>query len=769
MSSLNDLSSFTLPPFANKLIQSGYINLPQIQQALIEKKKTGRSLLEILQEIAGKPLPSEFVRQHKKDHLFNLKILYGIDVFDPETYSFEWKQVEELIDTLIPLEICRRYKLLPLKKRNQQPPSIVVALVNPKDPETLDTLKQILRPKQMKLARKVITQQDYNQLIEQYLNQLHSEESIQIHVAEQDLETLVDVSDIFEDVSQSLRNSNLKTQDNQSLGTHDDQGPVVTLVNNILARALESKASEIQIEPHDHHLNVLFRQDGIIAQAFDPIPKEIAAAVVSRFKTLANLDITQFDTPQKGTMQKSFSGRKIDFWISTLPSRHGEKIIIRILDPKAISLDLETLISNHNTRQLTKHLVSRSSGLFLITGPESSGISTTFYAVLAERNRLGVNLATVENSIEQTLSGVNQVEINDEHRKDSNEVLLSFLNQGVDVIGLDQIRGKNTAKTVVEAALSHLVITTLPTPDTANGIVRLTKMGVDASLLSETLIGVINQRLVRRVCPVCRLSYKPNSSQLSKFPSLFSKQKKVTFYKANVLNSSQKELASSKGRLCRHCNGLGYKGQIGVYEVMGISQRLKTLISQEADAETIKQAAIQEGMTSLLSYAVNLVREGHTTLDELERVFPDLLDFNAIQFCEQLKVSASPEFMRRLHKMEKLLEAVNREFNQLKQDLIVTTESEPNRDTAISSRSELSELRESDELETLKKELEFDKETMITATDSQKDPAVLEPDELELELLKKELESDKETVISADDFKDDEEEQQQVQFVPDPW
>ncbi|WP_013322266.1 GspE/PulE family protein [Gloeothece verrucosa] len=767
MSSLNDPSSFTLPPFANKLIQSGYINLPQIQQALIEKKKTGRSLLEILQEVTGKPLPPEFVRQHKKDHLFNLKILYGIDVFDPETYSFEWKQVEELIETLIPLELCRRYKLFPLKKRNHQPPSIVVALVNPKDPEALNALKQIFRPKQLKLARKVITQQDYNQLLEQYLTQRHFHETTQIHVAEEDLETLVDITDIFEDVSPGLRNTKLKSEDDLSLPEDVQQGPVVTLVNNILSRALESKASEIQIEPQEHHLDVLFRQDGVIGSAFDPIPKEIASAVISRLKSLANLDITQINAPQKGRMQKSFSGRKIDFWISTFPGRNGEKIIIRILDPKAISLDLEELITDENTKQLIKNLVNRSSGLFLITGPESSGISTTFYTLLAQRNQLGVNLATVENSIEVSLSGVTQVEMDDEQKKDYNSVLLSFLNQGVDVIGLDQIRGKNTAKTVVEAALSHLVITTLPTPDAASAILRLNKMGVDASILSDTLIGVINQRLVRRVCPVCRLSYQPTASQLEKFHSLVSLDKKISCYKANVLSSVEKEQARSKGRLCRQCNGLGYKGQVGVYEVMGISQRLKSMIAQQSDVQTMRKAAIQEGMTPLLVYAMNLALEGQTTLEELERVFGDLLECNPGDLGCDIPVSQPPQVMRRLQEIEKLLETLNREFNQLKQEMTSTGNASNSSQTqTAASSSKKPEIRDAQAWEILKKELEFDKETMVSSDE----PCEELSDPGDWETLKKELEADKETVISGITLDDDDlPVNHKVKSVPDPW
>lgn len=766
MSSLND-SSFTLPPFANKLIQSGYINLPQIQHALIEKKKTGRSLLDILQEITGKPLPPEFVRQHKKDHLFNLKILYGIDVFDPETYSFEWKQVEELIDTVIPLEVCRRYKLFPLKKRNQEPPSIVIAFVNPKDPEALNALKQILRPRQMRLARKVITGQDYNNLLEQYLKQLNSKEATQIHVAEKDLETLVGVTDIFEDIPQSFRPSTLKPEDDLSLINDNDQSPVVTLVNNILVKALESKASEIQIEPQDHYLNVLFRQDGVIGQGFDAIPREIASAVVSRFKSLANLDITQFNVPQQGRIQKSFSGRKIDFWISTLPGHHGEKLIIRILDPKAISLDLETLISNDNTRQLIKNLLSRSSGLFLITGPESSGISTTFYALLAQRNQLGVNLATVENSIELSLSGITQVEVDETHNKGYNTILQSFLNQGVDVIGIDQIRGKNTATTAIEAALSHLVITTLPTPDTASAIVRLTKMGVDPSMLSDTLIGVINQRLVRRVCPVCRLSYQLNSSELSQFYPTISNQKTVSCYKAHVLTPEEKEQAQGKGRLCRQCNGLGYKGQIGIYEVMGISQRLKSLIAQEADAQILKQSAIQEGMTPLLTYAVELVLEGHTTVEELKRVFGNLKESNLPQPCAQNRGSTSPEIKRRLQEIETLLNNINREFNQLKQELtgglndFSMTDSSYTTETAIAySSPELLELRNSQQ------KLDLDKETMISGVSQYEELS----DPGDWEILKKELEPDKETIVTADAFdEDDFEMEKKVKSVPDPW
>jgi type IV pilus assembly protein PilB len=734
-----------------------------MQQALIQKRKSGGSLLDILQAITGHPLPPDFVNKYKKDHLFNLKILHGIDVFDPDNYTFDWQEVKELIQTILPLEICRQHKLFPLKKRNHQPQSLVVAMVNPRDSQALNSLKEILRPQQMKLARKVITQQDFNHLIEQYIREQHPQDVTQ--VGDQDLETLVGITDIFEDVSPNLGLSLEKPEDDLSLLNDQEANPVITLVNNILVKALENKASEISIDPQENYLIVSFRQDGILAPAFDPIPKEIASAVIARLRLLSKLNIHhhQPNTTQKGRMRKTFGGRKIDFWVSILPDRYGEKVSLRIIDPKAISLDLEALVTQNQTRELIQNLLSCSTGLLLVTGSNGSGISTTVAALLTQRNQLGVNIATVEDPIERTLPNINQVEVSEELGRDYDSVLQSFLNQNIDVIGVDQIRGRNVAKTIVDAAVSHLVITCLSTTDAASAIVRLLKIGVDSSSLAENLIGVVNQRLVRRLCPVCRLSYQPTASELEKLGLSSLVKRQISCYKANALNSEEIEQARGKGRLCRQCNGKGYQGQIGIYEVMGISPCLKTLILQEEEAETIKEAAIQEGMKTLLAYGLELVLEGKTTLTELERVLADCLRSSGSAAKSQ-KGYVSPQLLKRLQEMEKILIAFTQEFKQLKEDLELSTRTATEWDKQIVYE----ELKDPQEWDKIKAQLEPDKATIISNT-----PVYEElTDPGEWEELKKDFDPDKETIVSQSDLEEDVPDFQintSFRSVPDPW
>jgi type IV pilus assembly protein PilB len=442
-------------------------------------------------------------------------------------------------------------------------------------------------------------------------------------------------------------------------------------------------------------------------------------------------------------MQKSFGGRQIDFWVSILPGHNGEKVVLRILDPKAVSLDLEELVINKDTRELIKNLLSRSTGLLLTTGPEVSGISTTLAALLTQRNQLGVNIATVEDPIERTLPGINQVEVSEDMGRDYDSVLHSFLNQNIDVIGVDQIRGRKTAKAIVSAALNHLVLTSFSAPDAASAIVRLTKLGVDVASLANNLIGIINQRLVRRLCPACRLSYEPTAPELEKLGLSSLAKSKISCYRAKVLTPQEIEKYRSKGRLCRQCNGTGYQGQIGIYEVMGISQRIKTLIGQEEEVQTIYQAAIEEGMQSLLAYGVELVLEGKTTFAELEQVLEDYVHLQSTGAQQPYQGGVSPQLLSRVQAMEKLLNQLNQEFKQLKKEIELAI-NEPYEGDNVEVYEELKQSREWQEI---KQELDLNRDTIVSNVPVYEE--LIDPGEWEE--LQKELDPDKETIVSQDE------------------
>ena len=607
-------------PFGNKLVQSGYVDSEQMRQALIESRKSGRPLTEVLESIAGQQLTPELLRQYKKQQLFELKILYGVEFLDPEVSQVGNTTVGHLIDTLIPVDICRRHRLVPLaKNEDQNPPSVLVAMVAPDNLEASDDLNRILRPQNWALQRMVITQEDYQQIINKYLDDLA------VRQKHQEQEKFTDINQDLE----NLENLNLNVDEAPEDADADlgaamkgaEDAPVINLVNRILAKALHDKVSDIHIEPQEENLRIRFRKDGVLREAFDPLPKKIIPAVTARFKIIANLDIAERRLPQDGRIRRLFEGRKVDFRVNTLPSRYGEKVVLRILDNSSTQLGLNKLITDPETLHIVQEMVSRPFGLILVTGPTGSGKTTSLYSALAEKNSPGINISTVEDPIEYSLPGITQVQVIREKGLDFATALRAFLRQDPDVILVGETRDKETAKTAIEAALTgHLVLTTLHTNDAPGAIARLGEMGIESFMISSSLIGVLAQRLVRRVCSTCRIPYTPTHEELARYGLSASQEAGVTFYKANTLTLEEIQEAKAKNQLCSQCNGIGYKGRCGVYEVMRITERLQTLINEEAPTERIKEAAVEDGMKTLLAYSIDLVRQGDTTLEEVERV-----------------------------------------------------------------------------------------------------------------------------------------------------
>jgi type IV pilus assembly protein PilB len=586
-----------------------------MQQALVDSRKSGRPITDALESITGKQLPPDLLRQYKKHHLFELKILYGVESVDPEVNPVATPQMGEIINALIPLDICRRYQIIPIEKSEGDRNSVLVAMVDPENLEAQDELNRILRPRGIELQRMVIAQPDYQQLIEQYLDeQVRKQEKATVHQA-------VEVSVDLENLDFSLNEAQEEVTDDLG-AVNDAQGaPVISLVNKILAKALQDGVSDIHVEPQEETLRVRYRKDGVLQQPFPHLPKKITPAVVARFKIMSDLDIAEKRLPQDGKIRRMFQGRKVDFRVSTLPSRYGEKVCLRILDNSATQLGLDKLISDEQTLDIVREMASRPFGLILVTGPTGSGKSTTLYSVLAERNNPGVNISTAEDPIEYSLDGITQVQVIREKGMNFASILRSFLRQDPDVILVGETRDKETAKTAMEAALTgHLVLTTLHTNDAAGAIARLDEMEIEPFMISGALIGVLAQRLMRRVCSECRIAYNPSQAELARFGLSASKEEEITLYKANTLTNDEIQEAKAQGNICPKCNGVGYKGRVGVYEVMRMTEKLETLINQGATTDRIKEAAVEEGMVTLLAYSLNLVIQGHTTLEEVERV-----------------------------------------------------------------------------------------------------------------------------------------------------
>jgi type IV pilus assembly protein PilB len=602
-------------PFNNKLIQSGYASKEQMQQALVDSRKTGRPLTDVLAMITGQQLPPDLLRQYKKQQLFELKILYGVESLDPEISQISSNQLTDLIDSLIPVDVCRRYRLIPLS-RHDDPPSVLVAMVNPDDLAAQDDLNRILRPQGLALQRMVITAEDYQRLISQFLDeQVEKQKEIEFHAkvdVKADLEGMdyMDLEDAPDDAEANL----------DAALADADAAPVIALANKILVKALQEGVSDIHIEPQEEYLRIRFRKDGVLREAFDALPKKIIQAVTARFKIIANLDIAERRMPQDGRIRRIFDGRKVDFRVNTLPSRYGEKVVLRILDNSATQLGLDKLITDMDTLHTVQEMVARPFGLILVTGPTGSGKTTTLYSALAERNDPGVNISTAEDPIEYSLPGLTQVQVIREKGMDFASILRAFLRQDPDVILVGETRDRETAKTAIEAALTgHLVLTTLHTNDAASAVARLDEMGVESFMVSSSLIGVLAQRLMRKVCSECRIAYTPTPEELARY-GLSGADAGMMLYKANSLTPDQAQLASASGTLCTTCKGIGYKGRCGVYEVMRVTEKVQALITQGAPTEHIKEAAVEEGMKTLLAYSLDLVRQGNTTLEEVDRV-----------------------------------------------------------------------------------------------------------------------------------------------------
>ncbi|NJR68423.1 MAG: type II/IV secretion system protein [Synechococcales cyanobacterium CRU_2_2] len=606
-------SSFS--PFGNKLIQAGYVNRDQMHQALVESRKTGKPLTQIIEALTGQALPPDLIRQYKKQQLFELKILYGVESMDPELEERPVDDMGELIDMLIPIDICRRHQLIPLARQQTQPPSVLVAMVHPDNLDAQDDLNRILRPQGLKLQRLVIAQEDYEHMIDRYLNRQlereRKEASDQAVDVMSDLEGLEDLSDAPDEIDSDL-----------GAALKDAEGaPIINLANKIMVKALTDGVSDIHVEPQEECLRIRFRKDGVLQEAFQPFPKKITPAITSRFKIMAELDIAERRLPQDGRIRRSFQGQRIDFRVNTLPSRYGEKICMRLLNSESTQLGLDKLITDPDTLAMVRDMANKPFGLILVTGPTGSGKSTTLYSCLAERNDPAVNISTAEDPIEYALPGITQVQVIREKGMNFASILRAFMRQDPDIILVGETRDMETAKTAIEAALTgHLVLTTLHANDAPSSVARLDEMGVEPFMVSASLIGVCAQRLVRRVCSTCRVPYTPSPEELARFGLSASQDLEMTLYKANKLNPEQIQMAKEQGRLCESCGGGGYKGRVGVYEVMRMTEELEAAINAGASTDRIKEIAVEGGMKTLLAYSLQLVQEGYTTLEEVERV-----------------------------------------------------------------------------------------------------------------------------------------------------
>jgi general secretion pathway protein E len=403
-----------------------------------------------------------------------------------------------------------------------------------------------------------------------------------------------------------LANDEIIETDVERLKDLASEAPVIRWVNRLVGLAVDRRASDIHVERFDSRVSVRLRIDGIL-EHIDPPPHQLFAAIVSRLKIMANLNIAERRLPQDGRFQISVRGKAIDLRVSTIPTIHGEGVVLRILDRDNVSFDFEELGIFGKTGQSLETILAMPNGMFLVTGPTGSGKTTSLYAALSRLMSPEKKICTVEDPVEYQFDGINQVQIKPAIGLSFSNVLRSFMRQDPDIILVGEIRDAETAKIAVHAALTgHLVLSTLHTNDAASGITRLLDMGIEDFLLSSTLSGIAGQRLVRRLCMACRAE-KPVQPEMVEQLGL-----------TRFLPAERLKLYAANG--CDQCGGTGYRGRMSLMEVLVVSESIRAMILKHAEARRIHRQAVTEGMRPMYEDGLRKALAGLTTLEEVLRV-----------------------------------------------------------------------------------------------------------------------------------------------------
>ena len=438
-------------------------------------------------------------------------------------------------------------------------------------------------------------------LLEEILNNEFSEE---LKDKQDDKFDFFDFEDDTEDEDE------LDIIEDSDLENNDD--PVIKAAGSILSTCSRLKASDIHAEPLEERMRIRYRIDGVLKEVYS-LPKAKAKAITSRLKVMSKLDIAEKRLPQDGRIRCRINDIISDFRVSTLPGKWGEKIVLRALQSDSSMLDLNKLISSKKELGMVREMGNSPYGIFIVVGPTGSGKSTTLYSILNERNTPDVNISTVEDPVEYTLDGIHQVQVIREKGLDFARALRSLMRQDPDIILVGETRDKETAQTAMEAALTgHMVFTTLHANDTATAITRLNEMGIPPYLVGSSVVGVMAQRLIRRVCPKCSSTraVDPEKDKLAHDRNI------RTLKQANSIDLANND----SNNLCPVCNGTGYKGRLGLYEVMKVNENIRELIMKSSTADVIRESATENGVKSLLDYGLDLVKDGLTTIEEVERV-----------------------------------------------------------------------------------------------------------------------------------------------------
>lgn len=540
----------------------------QLKEALQIQKEKGGKVGEIL-------IQKKFLQP--QEIFIALSLQLGI----PYLKEIEINAIEPDWVKEIPIAYARQHEVLPIAMDET---AVTVVISDPFNLQCLDDLKVIFQ----KEIKPVLSE---GKMILDAINRIY--ERVRQNI----------MSDVTEEEAGEFEYDLDEPVD--LLESSENDAPIIKFVNNLLFRAIKDKASDIHIEPYERDLVVRLRIDGVLYDVARP-PKTLHAGISSRIKLMGELDIAEKRLPQDGRIKIKIAGKDVDIRLSVIPTAHGERLVLRILDKSSVRLDLADLGFEPNTIKVINQLIHKKHGIILVTGPTGSGKTTTLYAALSRINSIERNIITVEDPIEYDLKGVGQIQVNPKIGLTFASGLRAILRQDPDVIMVGEIRDKETAEIAIQASLTgHLVFATIHTNDAPGAVTRLVDMGVEPFLVSSSLMAVLAQRLMRKACKKCIEFYVPKPSELENLgldPDVFGGQK----------------IARTKG--CNECSGTGYRGRMVVNELMLIDDDIRTLIMEKADASPIKKVAQNHGMVTLRQNGIKKVLEGVTTPVELVAV-----------------------------------------------------------------------------------------------------------------------------------------------------
>src|SRR5216110_1438612 len=568
----NELRTATAAATSDKLgeilLREGLITQDQLKKALLEQKNTGMRLGYTLVKLG-------FVEETEISKM--LARQYRMPAVDLSRF-----EVDPKILKLIPPDIAVKHTVLPLKREGR---TLTVAIADPNNVTAIEDLKFVTR---CDVFPVIAGEYTLRNAIERYYQQSDAElQSLlkSVAAAEELLEVVEDQQD--EDV---------RAQDLA------DDAPVVKLINGLLTDAVKRGASDIHLEPFEHELRVRYRIDGALQEVMKP-PVKMRAALTSRVKIMAQLNIAERRVPQDGRIKLKMGSKVIDFRVSTLPVLFGEKIVLRILDKGNLTLDLTKFGFEPKAEQDLMRAILNPYGMVLVTGPTGSGKTTTLYSALYRINQIDVNIMTAEDPVEYNLMGINQVLVRNDVGMTFAAALKAFLRQDPNIIMVGEIRDLETGSIAIKAALTgHLVLSTLHTNDAPSTVTRMVDMGIEPFNVASAVNLIVAQRLVRRICSECKQEHTYSEEELKALGIPQAEAQKLTFY---------------KGSGCDTCGGSGYKGRQGLYEVMALTSMVRRMVLKGASTEELREQAVKEGMLTLRMDGMLKVKRGITTLEEV--------------------------------------------------------------------------------------------------------------------------------------------------------